>query len=62
MRESSRMDFMNDDQIEAKLEDFQIKKMIGQGSFGKVYLVAHNTTQDLYAMKVIRKDTILEQD
>ena len=27
----------------AKLEDFVIKKMIGKGTFGKVYLVELNT-------------------
>ena len=27
--------------------------MISKGGFGKVWLVKHNKTQDLYAMKII---------
>ena len=46
----------------AALEDFQICKMIGRGSFGKVFLVEHTATQKLYAMKCIRKDLILENE
>jgi len=44
----------------AKLEDFQIKKMIGRGTFGKVYIVEHIEDGKLYAMKCIRKDLVLE--
>jgi serine/threonine protein kinase len=28
---------------DAKLEDFKIKKLIGKGTFGKVFLVEHST-------------------
>ena len=34
-------------------------KSIGEGAFGKVYLVQHNMGK-LYAMKCIRKDLIIE--
>lgn len=48
----------------AKLEDFQTMKSVGQGSYGKVYLV-RNTKQGgddkLYAMKIIRKDLLIDQ-
>jgi hypothetical protein len=44
----------------AKLQDFQIKKMIGRGTFGKVYIVEHTDDGKLYAMKCIRKDLVLE--
>jgi serum/glucocorticoid-regulated kinase 2 len=47
---------------EARLEDFEIRKMIGKGTFGKVFLVEHNFDKQLYAMKCIRKDIILEND
>jgi len=40
-----------------KLQDFKILKVIGRGSFGKVFLVRHNKTSKLYAMKSIRKET-----
>ena len=46
----------------AKLEDFEYRKVLGRGSFGKVLLVQNRVTKKLYAMKVIRKDLVLEQD
>jgi len=46
----------------AKLEDFKILKMIGKGTFGKVFLVEHQQTGKLYAMKCIRKDIIIENE
>jgi len=47
---------------EVCLEDFICKKIIGQGSFGKVFLVEKKDTHKLYAMKSLRKDVILEND
>jgi len=45
------------------LADFHIKRMIGQGSFGKVYLIERKAKPgDVYAMKVIQKTTIIEED
>lgn len=38
------------------MEDFTILKVIGRGSFGKVYLVRHNESQLPYAMKILKKD------
>jgi len=50
------------DKKEANLKDFKIKKMIGKGTFGKVFLVERTATGELYAMKCIRKDIILENE
>jgi serine/threonine protein kinase len=36
--------------------------IIGKGTFGKVYLVQNKHTKQLYAMKSIRKDIVLEHD
>lgn len=36
--------------------------IIGKGTFGKVYLVLNKHTKQLYAMKSIRKDIVLEHD
>jgi len=43
-------------------EDFQIIKLIGKGTFGKVYLVKNQKTGQLHAMKSIRKDIVLQHD
>ena len=39
-------------------DDFKIEKMIGKGSFGKVFLVTKKDSGILYAMKVLRKEMI----
>ncbi|KAH9613693.1 hypothetical protein KSS87_021019 [Heliosperma pusillum] len=44
------------------LEDFEIMKVVGQGSFGKVYQVCKKGTSEIYAMKVMRKDKIMERN
>lgn len=44
------------------LDDFNILKTLGVGSFGKVFLVQHKEKKDLYAMKSIRKDKVIEYD
>jgi p70 ribosomal S6 kinase len=45
-----------------RLQDFIIKKMIGKGAFGKVYLVQNKNTKKIYAMKCIRKDVVIDAD
>jgi len=44
------------------LEDFERIKVLGKGTFGKVYLAKLNSTGALYAMKAIRKDVLIETD
>ncbi|XP_071689806.1 serine/threonine-protein kinase AtPK2/AtPK19-like [Rutidosis leptorrhynchoides] len=44
------------------LEDFEVMKVVGQGAFGKVYQVRKRDTLDIYAMKVVRKDKIVEKN
>jgi len=36
-------------------------KVIGRGTFGKVYMVKKNGTEDIYAMKVLKKEEIVEK-
>jgi serine/threonine protein kinase len=50
------------DKSKAKLQDFEFRKLIGKGTFGKVFLVQNKFNHELYAMKAIRKDVILEND
>jgi serine/threonine protein kinase len=48
---------------EAELTDFDIKKVLGRGAFGKVFLVTHKADANtLYAMKAMRKDMIIKQN
>mmetsp|Transcript_6400 Transcript_6400/g.4832 ORF Transcript_6400/g.4832 Transcript_6400/m.4832 type:complete len:222 (+) Transcript_6400:193-858(+) len=44
------------------MESFQIIKVIGRGSFGKVYLVQKRDTHELFAMKTLKKDQILRKN
>lgn len=44
------------------VEDFEVLKLVGQGSFGKVYQVRKKGTSDIYAMKVMRKDKIIQRN
>ena len=44
------------------LEDFEKLKLIGRGSYGKVYLVKFKQTNEYYAMKSLQKDVLLEQN
>ena len=43
------------------LESFNILKVIGRGSFGKVYLVQKKDTGAHYAMKALKKDHIIRR-
>jgi serine/threonine protein kinase len=45
-----------------KLEDFKLVTVLGRGTFGKVYLAELKTNTQLYAIKSIRKDVLLEFD
>lgn len=52
---------MDDTGKRVSQEDFELLKMLGQGSFGKVFLVAKKGGRDdgrLYAMKVLTKATL----
>ena len=49
-------------QRKIKLESFDIIKVIGKGSFGKVFLVRDKMEGTLHAMKVLRKDYIKKKN
>lgn len=44
------------------LESFVLKQQLGRGTFGKVFLAELAATKELFAIKVIRKDVLLEYD
>ena len=64
---------MNDDDVEAceqilgnnkkiSLSDFELVKVVGRGSFGKVYMCKRNGTNNYYAMKKLRKDVVAKRN
>ena len=44
------------------VDDFSYIKVIGRGSFGKVYLVRKKDTGIPYAMKILRKDQLIKKN
>lgn len=44
------------------VDDFELLKVLGKGSFGKVMLVRKNDSQQLYAMKTLRKAELLRRN
>ncbi|KAH0944069.1 hypothetical protein HID58_003706 [Brassica napus] len=47
---------------EVGIEDFEVLKVVGQGAFGKVFQVRKKDTSEIFAMKVMRKDKIMEKN
>lgn len=45
----------------ASVESFNTLKLIGKGSYGKVYLVEQKINKKVYAMKVLKKSAILDE-
>jgi serine/threonine protein kinase len=45
---------------DVKLSEFDLKVLIGQGSFAKVFLVQHVGTERVYAMKILKKKVLIE--
>ncbi|KAM4748442.1 protein kinase C theta type [Rhinophrynus dorsalis] len=48
--------------IKLNITDFVIHKMLGKGSFGKVFLAELKETNQFFAMKVLKKDVVLMDD
>ena len=44
------------------VKDFELLKVVGRGNFGKVMQVRKIDTQRIYAMKVLRKDSVIAAD
>lgn len=51
-----------DDMIRMKPEDFTYTKVLGKGSFGKVMLAELKGSSEVFAVKVLKKDVIQEDD
>ncbi|XP_013921648.1 PREDICTED: rho-associated protein kinase 2-like [Thamnophis sirtalis] len=47
--------------LQMKVEDYDVVKVIGRGAFGVVQLVRHKITQKAYAMKLLSKFEMLKR-
>ena len=44
------------------MEDFNVLRVLGRGAFGKVMLVQKKNNDEIYAIKVIKKENIIDQE
>lgn len=44
------------------LDDFDLLKVVGKGSFGKVMQVRHKSSEKIYAMKILRKAALVKRN
>lgn len=45
-----------------QLEDFELIKVLGKGSYGKVMMVTHKRDGGIFAMKMLRKENIVKRN
>lgn len=54
----NKEDHWGPDKGNVTIDDFDLLKVIGRGSFGKVMQVRHKGSGNIFAMKILRKEAI----
>lgn len=49
------------DEDKITLDNIKVLKSLGQGQFGKVYLIKCDATNNNYALKIVKKKAVIEQ-
>ncbi|GBP22322.1 hypothetical protein EVAR_22608_1 [Eumeta japonica] len=57
-----RINCFTDFLVYSTLEKFEFVKVLGKGTFGKVVLSREKATGNLYAMKILKKNLIIQKD
>ncbi|KAL7712227.1 non-specific serine/threonine protein kinase [Entamoeba marina] len=59
--DSNYIELYNSSKKKITQDDFELLKVIGRGSFGKVMMVKKKDDEKIFAMKVLRKDIVKER-
>lgn len=49
------------DEDKITIDNIKVLKSLGQGQFGKVYLIKCDATTNNYALKIVKKKAVIEQ-
>ncbi|XP_070207266.1 protein kinase C iota type-like [Littorina saxatilis] len=61
-KETAKVEASGSSENKLGLDDFQLLRVIGRGSYAKVLQVEHKRTKRIYAMKVIKKELVNDDE
>ncbi|XP_063684266.1 protein kinase C-like 1B isoform X4 [Bolinopsis microptera] len=61
-KELEQLTLKSDTCKKKQLEDFTFLKVLGMGSFGSVLLAEEKASKNVYAVKILKKDTVIADD